>query len=254
MERLGTSRPTGLTGSGLRTWGMLFAVAGIISRAILQNELLGTLNGGNAGLLAQLQSQENGMIIATVALVLQVIETMAVPVFALLLVEGFQHTSNYKKYVIRVATTAVVSEIPFNLAMSQQILDLRTRNPVFAVVLCLVALYLYQRFAGQKILCIFVGLMATVWAGMLGVEHGIPMVLIVSVMWVLRNKKMLRGFAGAAVAVICTGGSMYYLGAPMGFLVDHFYNGEPGEGSKWVNYLFYPVVLLVVALIAIFAI
>ena len=78
MERLGTSRPSGLNRNGLRTWGMLFLVAGIISRAILQNELLGMLKGGNAGLLALLQSQEGGMIVATVALVLQVVETMAV--------------------------------------------------------------------------------------------------------------------------------------------------------------------------------
>lgn len=254
MERLGTSRPSGLNRNGLRTWGMLFLVAGIISRAILQNELLGMLKGGNAGLLALLQSQEGGMIVATVALVLQVVETMAVPVFGFLLVEGFQHTSDYKKYVIRVATMAVVSEIPFNLAMTQQLLDFRTRNPGFAILLCLVVLYLYQRFAGQKLLCVVIGLMATVWGGMLGIEHGIPMVLIVSVLWIFRNKKMFRGFAGSAVAVVCTGGSMYYLGAPMGFLVTHFYNGEPGEGNKLVNYLFYPVVLLVVALIAIFAI
>lgn len=254
MERLGNTRPTGMNTNGLRTWGMLFILAGIISRSILQNELLGMLNTSGAGLLDVMQNVEGAMTMAAVALVLQAIETMAVPIFAFLLVEGFQHTSDYKKYLIRVAGLAVLSEIPFNLAMSQNVLDFSSRNPVFGVLLGLVLLYLYNRFAGQKLLCVVVGLMATVWSAMLNIEHGIPLVLMISVMWIFRNKKMFMGFSGAAVAVLCTGGSLFYLAAPMGFLVTHFYNGEPGEGNKLVSYLFYPVILLAVALIAMFAI
>lgn len=35
--------------------------------------------------------------------------------------------------------------------------------------------------------------------------------------------------------------------------VVYFYNGEKGEGSRIVNYLFYPVALLAIGLIAKFA-
>lgn len=254
MERLGTTKPSGLNRNGLRTWGMLFVLAGIISRGILQNELLGMLSVSGAGLLEIMQTMPDAMTIAAVALVLQAVETIAVPIFAFLLVEGFQHTSDYKKYLLRVAGMAVLSEIPYNLAMSQNVLDFGSRNPAFGVLLCLVLLYLYKRFAEQKFVCVIVCLAATLWAWMLNIEHAIPMVLMVSVIWIFRNKKMFMGFSGAAVAVLCTGGSMFYLASPMGFLVTHFYNGEPGEGNKLVNYLFYPVILLVVALIAMFAI
>ena len=42
MERLGNTRSTsGLHAGSLRAWGMLFAIAGIISRGILQNKMLG---------------------------------------------------------------------------------------------------------------------------------------------------------------------------------------------------------------------
>ena len=71
MERLGNTRPTGMNTNGLRTWGMLFILAGIISRSILQNELLGMLNISGAGLLDVMQNVEGAMTMAAVALVLQ---------------------------------------------------------------------------------------------------------------------------------------------------------------------------------------
>jgi hypothetical protein len=89
-----------------------------------------------------------------------------------------------------------------------------------------------------------------VWAMMLKVDHGVPMMLMICVMHLFRNKKMFMGFSGMAAAALCTGLSPFYLVAPMGFLAIHFYNGEKGNSSRLVNYLFYPVALLVMALVA----
>jgi hypothetical protein len=89
-----------------------------------------------------------------------------------------------------------------------------------------------------------------VWALMLHVDHGIPMLLMVCVIRIFRNKRMFMGFSGMAAAALCTGISPFYLAAPMGFLAIHFYNGEPGNSSRMVNYLFYPVSLLLIGLVA----
>ena len=91
------------------------------------------------------------------------------------------------------------------------------------------------------------------WAVMLKVDHGVPMLLMICVIHLFRNKKMYMGFSGMAAAALCTGISPFYLAAPMGFLAIHFYNGEPGEGNRLVNYLFYPVTLQVIGLVAMFA-
>ena len=254
MERLGNTRPTGgLHAGALRAWGMLFVVAGIVSRGILQNQMLGVGLRSMQELMELTQASDTAMIVATIAIVLQATETVAVPIFVFLLFEGFQHTSDWKKYLLRVAGLAVLTEIPYDLAMNGKILELGTQNPVFGLVLCFVILLLFRRFAGKKLLCIVMALAGFVWATMLKVDHGVPMVMLLCVIYLFRNKRMFMGFSGVAVAAMCTAFSPFYIVAPMGFLAIHFYNGEKGNTGRLVNYLFYPVTLLAIGLVAKFA-
>lgn len=253
MERLGNARPSGLHAGNLRAWGMLFAIAGIISRAILQNQMLGMGTRTMQELVELMQSSSTAMAIATVALVLQAVETVAVPIFAFLLAEGFIHTSDWKKYLLRVAVLAVATEIPYDLAMSGKVLEFGSQNPVIALVLGLIMLYLFERFAGKKLICVIMAIAGILWGVMLKVDHAVPLLLMLCVIRLFKNKRMFMGFSGMAAAALCTGISPFYLAAPMGFLAIHFYNGEKGESSRLVNYLFYPVALLAIGLIAKFA-
>lgn len=253
MERLGNTKPSGLHAGNLRAWGMLFAIAGIVSRSILQNKMLGVGLRSMQELMELMQSDQTAMAIATVALILQAVETVAVPIFVFLLAEGFIHTSDWKKYFARVAGLAVLTEIPYDLAMNGKVLEFTSQNPVFGLVLCMVLLYLFERFSGKKLICVIMALAGLAWALMLRVDHGIPMLLMVCVIHLFRNKRMFMGFSGMAAAALCTGISPFYLAAPMGFLAIHFYNGEPGNSSRLVNYLFYPATLLLIGLVAKFA-
>lgn len=254
MERLGNTRPSGLHAGNLRAWGMLFAIAGIISRSVLQNQMLGVGMRSMQELMELMQTSDTAMAIATVALVLQAVETVAVPIFVFLLAEGFIHTSDWKKYLLRVAGLAVLTEIPYDIAMNQKVLEFGMQNPVIGLVLCMILLYLFERFKEKKLICVIMALAGLVWSLMLKVDHGIPMILMVCVIRVFRNKRMFMGFSGMAAAALCTGISPFYLAAPMGFLATHFYNGEPGQSNRLVNYLFYPVSLLAIGLVAMFAI
>lgn len=251
MDRLGQSKPFGLNGAMLHTWGTLFLAAGVVSRGILQGQLLQIGQVTAEQLLQAMQGSKTVMLYVTLALALQAIETCAVPIFAFLLVEGAQHTASFRNYFLRVAGLAVLCEIPYNLALTGRVLDMSARNPVFGAVLGLALLYFYRRFSDNTVTAWTVRAVATaaalLWCSMLSVQNGGGMVLLTAVLWAFRSKPLLRSLVGAAAVLLCCLGSMFYMAAPMAFLAVHFYNGEKGEQSRWANYLAYPALLVAAA-------
>lgn len=250
MERLNENQePRGLTASALKVWGYLFLLLGIAAKCFIQNGILGIDRMTSAQLLQLMEQSDGGMALVTASLVMQALESCAVPIFALLLVEGFCKTSDWKRYLGRVALVAVVSEIPYNLAMSGTILDLSSRNPVFSLVLGLVMLWFYRYF-GEKsgkntVIKLLVTLAAILWSGMLSIEHGAFFLLMTAVLWLVRDKayKVLVGAVASAVGCVF---SLLYVVAPFSFLAVHFYNGEKGESNRIANMLCYPLMLLAV--------
>ncbi len=257
MERLVNEKPSGLSATALRTWGMLFLALGAVGRGILQNRVLGLGGITDQKMLEAVLSGDGAMFIAALSLVLQAVETCAVPIFCLLLVEGFTHTANFTHYLLRVLGTGMACEIPFNLALSGKLLDFDTRNPVIGMALCLIVLYFFKRYAGRSgintAIKICVTLAAIVWAEMLHIEHGTCCVVLTSVLWAFREKPLYRNMAGCLAGAVCTVISPFYLACPMGFLALHFYRGERGSDNRLVNYLTYPLILLVVWALGVFA-
>lgn len=239
----------GLSGNALRVWGMVFAFCGIIGRGVVQTHMLGMKGAGSAELLDILNSSTNAMTLATFSIVMQIAETCAVPIFAMLLIEGIQQTSNFMTYFKRVIGLAILSEIPFNLAFSAKLLDFESRNPVFGVVLCMVMFYLWERYQDSskknKLIKVFIAIITILWCQMLKVDHGAALVIIFSMFWIFRKNTIFFNFAGAAAAMLCSLISPFYLASPMGVLVVHSYNGVKSTHSHKYNYLLYPVLLVI---------
>lgn len=256
MERLSNTRQSsGFTCRGLRIWGLLLALGGIVSRGLLQNRVLG-MTGMSGDQLLQVLDSGNAMTVATAALVLQLLETCAVPIFAWLLVMGVRHTKDLKAYASRVTVLAVLCEPLYNLALSGKLFGYAAQNPAGGLVLALVMLSFYRQYEGKSFkniaICVAVTAAAMVWASMLRIEFGGSIVLIAAALWLTRDKAMLQNLCGAAAAMLCSVSNIFFLISPMVFLAMHFCNGERGEQSRRANYLAYPAMLLTVGLCGIF--
>lgn len=253
MERIPQKRPTGISRTTLRMWGLLFLIAGIVGRSVLQFRMLGMGVISGQELLNLLDNNPDMMTVATVALILQIMETCALPIFTFLLVEGFLHTSDLPKYFVRVAAVAVASEIPFDLAISGKFLDLSIQNPAFGLPLCLILLIFFRAYPGKSIKNVLIKLMVTLgavgWSAMLRVEYGVCMVMVAVTLYLIWAKPLARNMVGATVAILCGRGSLLMMAAPVGFLAVHCYNEERNtEENRYVSYLAYPVSLLVIAI------
>ena len=250
MNLFNRNRHAGLTASALRLWGMLFVAAGAVSLGVLQNRLMGLNGATSEEVLAMMQQNKAYMTMASVALILQAAETCAVPVFALLLAEGFAHTQNWKKFLQRVAIAAVAAEIPFDLLFGGKFLDFGTQNPCIALVLGLVMLKLFSLFPektwSHRFIRLFIVLAAILWAEMLHIHHGTPLVVLAAVFCLLGEKRTYRGLVAAGVSLCFTIISPFYLACPLGAMAVHGYNGKPGTENRLVNYGLYPAMLLVI--------
>ncbi len=256
MDRLTEHRTGGLDAEALRRWGAVFLTAGLIGRGVIQNHILGIGSVSMNVLLEQMASSDQVMWLVTISLVLQAVETCALPIYALLLTEGFRHTHDRSRYLGRVLALALICELPYNLALGGALWHTDSRNPVFGLVLTMVMLWFYSRYSlpGIKNLAVklVVTLAAVVWSQMLSIDNGACLVLITAVLWAMRGRPMYRSFAGAAVSVACMAFSPFCLAAPMGFLAVHLYNGEREGSRPWVNYLVYPALLVLTAAAGIF--
>lgn len=219
---------------------------------MIQNTLLGLGNMDGQQLLEMMNADSSVMAMVTLALVLQAVEACAVPIFVFMLVEGFKNTSDLKMYALRVAGVALLSEIPYNLAVGGQLFVTDSRNPVVGLLLCMAMMYFFQRYAGKKagdiFIKVFVAIAALLWTVILGIEHGALIVALTAALWFTWEKQNWRTLCGCSVTMSCCLISPFYLAAPMSFLAMHFYNGEKGDDTKWVNYLAYPAILTLFAI------
>ena len=61
-----------------------------------------------------------GIVFVDNNLFMRAVGRLAFPIFAFLLVQGLLHTSDVRRYLLRLSIFAVVSEIPFDLAMQDR--------------------------------------------------------------------------------------------------------------------------------------
>lgn len=186
---------------------------------------------------------------------------LAFPLFAFIAVQGYLHTSNFKKYLFRLIIFGAISEIPFLLFVS--IIPGGTwLNIMFTLFLGLLAIFCIDKLSNKFFGFVFAVLFA-VLASVLKTDYGWYGVGLMVLIYVLRNHKVVFSFAYVLFTFIfyvvdyigfSAGRFLYYLpyiicsSLPLIFMLA--YNGKLGKKLKYFYYWFYPAHLLAFYLIS----
>lgn len=199
------------------------------------------------------------------------------PIFAFMIVEGYFHTKNLKKYVLRLLIFALISEIPFNLVMSSSWIAPLHQNVLWTFLIGILLIFLNEK-ANKKAL--WVRILVFIGTALLGcllgiitfVDYNHGGVLIILMFYVFRERKWWALLGQIVclyfISVEVISGQFIPIelfGKTFELVVQSFcvlalipiwlYQGKQGPYNKAIRYLyygFYPAHLLLFALIRMF--
>ncbi len=181
-------------------------------------------------------------------LALRLIGRIAFPIFCFLIVEGFYHTRSVKRYALRLAVFALLSEIPFDLAFHHQVFYWGYQSVYITLLIGLLVITGMSYCRGKKIWQILIPAAGIALAFLLRTDYYGFGVLLIVFFYAFREMKIAR-ILSCALNFIALGG--LEPAALISFIPIHFYNGKKGPAiNKYVFYAFYPVHLLILYLIA----
>lgn len=175
---------------------------------------------------------------------LRCIGRLAFPIFAFLIVQGFIHTSNKRRYGINLLVCALISETPW--ALLHKGFHLMGHNVVFTLLLGYLGLCAIERYRDdrRKIGIILIGMLC--FAFIFRAEYNSVGFAFIIMLYALRRHKALQAIIG--FCMLPKG-----LFAGMAFIPINMYNGKRGfirgAVSKYLFYAFYPAHLLIIHLV-----
>lgn len=186
----------------------------------------------------------------------RMIGRIAFPIYCFLLVEGFFHTRDRRKYMLRMAVFALISELPFDLAFQikggEFLLEdaFGYQNVMVTLLLGLVLMYLYEwikmKYLAVPLVFNTLGVAAIVGVGcaasLLKTDYGMGGILFIMVFYLFRGRKFLLFLGMAVVMLFFT--NILELAGLVAFVPIFLYNGKRGANVKYAFYAFYPAHLL----------
>ncbi|MGI6094117.1 MAG: TraX family protein [Lachnospiraceae bacterium] len=232
----GQPLPVPITGSTLKILAAVFMLIDHIGAVIIEHGYLRAYNQRMPGAL----TYDQIVFLLEIDDVLRFIGRIAFPIFCFLLVEGFIHTKNRKKYAARLLIFALLAEIPFDLAFRHSFLEFTYQNVMFTLLIGLLMLMALEKAADKPILYPVIIALAMCAAYGMHTDYDYKGILFIAVLYLLRYEPLLQTVAGCISL-------LWEWPACFAFLPIRLYNGQQGLRIKYFFYWFYPVHILVLA-------
>ncbi|SFP90737.1 TraX protein [Lachnospiraceae bacterium XBB1006] len=176
---------------------------------------------------------------------MRVVGRFAFPIFCFFLVEGAYHTSNIRRYEGRLLAFALISEVPFDLALFGQLGQWQHQNVFFTLFFGLVTMDIFLH-CQNKIIRILVFISSGLLCELLHTDYGIVGILFIVLFFAFHeDKRMAKG------SVCLMNFAMYFrqiqMYASLACILLLGYNGKRGPSMRLFFYVYYPLHLSVLA-------
>jgi hypothetical protein len=181
---------------------------------------------------------------------------LAMPIFCFLIAEGLFHTKDAKKYLVRLALFAVVSEVPFDLMTSGVWLEPYYQNVGFTLFFGFLCILMFDTFAakGRKLASLLTVLAVILTVTLIRSDYTIYGVYYIFIFYYFRDKPRWRTAALAAGVLLHAADTLFSAGnwhfaliltaTVLAAIPVTLYNNERGRDGKAMRtafYLFYPL-------------
>ena len=166
---------------------------------------------------------------------------IAFPIFCFLIVEGFFHTHDVRRYMGRLGVFALISEIPYDLAFRGVPLEYAHQNVFFTLLIGIGMVVLLERNRERPVKAVI--LLLAMWlAVLIRSDYNFRGVLLIFVFYIFHESRWLAVTAGGFWNFLYQGVIQKY--GVLSVLPLALYNGERGRKMKYFFYIFYPEHLL----------
>lgn len=233
-------RIRGFTGNELKIIAVLCMLCDHIGYMLIENSML---YGYNPEYWSMAIATPEGERLYVLARILRMIGRIAFPIVAFLLVEGFMYTKNLRKYMGRVLALALISEVPFDLAVFHRAFEFSYQNVCFTLYLGLCSMWLMRRWRRNPILPYLAIALTGGIAYLIRSDYSAVGVVLISVFYLLRRDRSAKIFVGGLISLVES--FPYYCTAILAYIPIFFYNGKRGNlPMKYFFYIFYPLHLI----------
>lgn len=189
----------------------------------------------------------------TVGELMLFIGRIAFPIFAFLIVNGMFLTRSVEKYIVRLFSFAIISEIPFDLAVSGQIFDFYNQNVFFTLALSASLIFVVEKIEifnqSNIIKSILKIISVAVFCAIANYYHTDYSMLGILAVFLLYLGSTSRRNTYIAILFGYFFEAYMYLFVYLSIPIIHFYNGKKGNINKWAFYIFYPAHLLLISFV-----
>lgn len=179
--------------------------------------------------------------------VMRGIGRISFPLFAFCLIEGYLHTHDKRKYLLRMLIFALLSEPLFDLAFWNRGFYMGYQNIFFTLILAFLVMVLWDYLEGRSLWQWLMVLAIGGLGSLLNVDYGAIGIWLIFLMFYTRRRQPENGIL--MESIVGAVGFSYEITAPLAFLFVLGYNGKKGLSLKYVFYWIYPVHLALLAIL-----